>query len=139
MDPTRFPNLDRAPDRNAQPPAPASRLAQGISTALFCGIAALIGSCFFKGGDTAAKPDPHLTRAQAAVVALKASLRDPASFQPASARLLQDGTLCLVYRAKNGFGGMNVEYMAVPPAGSAATPFDAACSGRSGRDIMDRL
>ena len=48
---------------------------------------------------------------QAAIAAkpVKKALRDPASVQWESVRVNDDGSLvCLVYRAKNGFGGMSL-------------------------------
>lgn len=46
--------------------------------------------------------------------ALKASLRDPDSLELGSVRANRDGTLvCMEYRARNGFGGLNKEILVV--------------------------
>lgn len=52
----------------------------------------------------------RLTAARAAATALKQSLRDPASVQWESILVSDDAkTVCVAYRARNGFGGLNRE------------------------------
>ncbi len=41
--------------------------------------------------------------------ALKGTMRNPDSFKVVSGIAFPDGTVCLMYRAQNGFGGMNVD------------------------------
>jgi hypothetical protein len=49
-------------------------------------------------------------QALAALSALRQAMREPSSFELIAATGTADGTrLCIVYRARNGFGGMNVE------------------------------
>ena len=56
----------------------------------------------------------HSDRMSASAIALrtiKMSLRDPDSVKWASVSASKDATIvCVEYRAKNGFGGMNLEY-----------------------------
>lgn len=55
------------------------------------------------------KRDSGIARAQVGAMMLKKAMRDPESFKLESA-LVIDGTnaVCYEYRARNGFGGMNV-------------------------------
>jgi hypothetical protein len=84
-----------------------------------------IGSSVFSSNSNSAKPAPQKTPQQLAAEAkkeaafqrtaditrqLKAALRDPESVQWESIRANDDASLvCLQYRARNGFGGMNRE------------------------------
>jgi hypothetical protein len=46
--------------------------------------------------------------------AVRRALRDPASFDPISVGGNADASrLCMIYRARNGFGGMTIEAMAL--------------------------
>lgn len=80
-----------------------------------------------------AAPDPRQLRAAAAGTALKASLRDPASLVIEKGRVSDDGSVvCIDYRARNGFGGMNREYVAFDKRGAMQTGpayWNAHCSG----------
>lgn len=58
--------------------------------------------------------DNRLTKAMHAGRVIKNSLRDPDSLKWQTIRTNDDATvLCYVYRARNGFGGMNLEHAAV--------------------------
>ena len=46
---------------------------------------------------------------------LRASMRDPDSFKLDTVLLVDDGTVCYQYRARNGFGGMNIEQAVLSP------------------------
>lgn len=62
-----------------------------------------------------AKKDADLHRYAVAVAAaksIKGAMRDPDSLKFDSMRVSEDGkTVCAEYRAKNGFGGMNKEFV----------------------------
>lgn len=77
--------------------------------------------------------------AQLAAKTLKSRMRDPSSFQLAEATLLDDGTVCLAYRARNGFGGMAMERAAAlaDGAGIVVNPaqYNKLCANRTGTDI----
>src|SRR6476469_7596301 len=52
----------------------------------------------------------RLVSAATVMASIKASLRDPQSVQWSSVKSDAEGTVvCVEYRARNGFGGMNVE------------------------------
>lgn len=58
-----------------------------------------------------AEEDLRFQKTVVAATAVKQSLRDPASLQWESIDANEDASvICLSYRAKNGFGGMNLEY-----------------------------
>lgn len=73
---------------------------------------------------------------------VKNALRDPASVQWESVRVNEDGSLvCLVYRAKNGFGGMNLA-PAVSVAGKISTDGDVwnkHCKGKTLFDLKEEV
>jgi hypothetical protein len=73
---------------------------------------------------------------------IKNALRDPASVQWDSVRVNDDGSLvCLVYRAKNGFGGMNLA-PAVSFEGKISTDGDVwtrYCKGKTLFDLKDEV
>ena len=55
------------------------------------------------------KQDEAVQRATVGAVALKKAMRDPESFKLESALVIEGtGAVCYGYRAKNGFGGMNM-------------------------------
>lgn len=58
--------------------------------------------------------DQRTIAAASAMKVLKSSLRDPKSVEWESARTNDTGTLvCISYRARNGFGGMNAAHLVV--------------------------
>lgn len=60
---------------------------------------------------------------QMAVSSLKKAARDPESLTVDVARTNKDGSvICLEYRARNGFGGMNREHLAVADGKANGTP-----------------
>lgn len=69
----------------------------------------------------------------AAVRAIRGRLRDPSSLEVHKAILIAaENTICIIYGAKNGFGGMNREYAAFVDGSPAS--YEAACNGKSGQD-----
>jgi hypothetical protein len=95
------------------------------------GVAAAL-AISYKGGPGAspspadaltAKVDPEakqLAVASAAMLQLRASMRDPRSFELAWAAAMPDGAICYLYRAHNGYGGMD-EQGAILRQGSLQT------------------
>jgi ribosomal protein L40E len=67
-----------------------------------------------------------------AVVAVKDAMRDPDSLKIESARTNEDGsTICVKYRARNGFGGMNqsfIVYLSGKPYRTSAA-WNKHCTG----------
>lgn len=97
--------------------------------------------------DSAADVEGNLAKTryyQAAITAklVKNALRDPASVQWESVRVNDDGSLvCLVYRATNGFGGMNLA-PAVSIGGKISTDGDVwnkHCKGKTLFDLKDEV
>ena len=78
-------------------------------------------------------------------VALKKAMKDPDAFKLTSAIVMQDGTACYEYRAKNSFGASFPGYAVMLPSGKMIVneqnenayyaAFQKGCSGKSGRDI----
>lgn len=69
-------------------------------------------------------------------------MREPKSFELISALGMETDVICLEYRARNGFGGMNVERSVV--VGTALTPssaktftktWNSRCAGKTGADL----
>lgn len=65
---------------------------------------------------TQAPPDPvaeaRFQKTAMFAAGVKSKMRDPSSFALESARSNEDATvICLEYRARNGFGGMNKEFI----------------------------
>lgn len=81
--------------------------------------------------------------ARAAAATLKTKMREPESFKVAEAILLDDGTVCMSYRARNGFGGMAVERAAVLPDGSGiatgTAQYNKLCADRAGQDVANAM
>lgn len=68
------------------------------------------------------------------VRALKASLKNPASFELVSVVRLNDGTLCLTYRATNSFNAIITEQKAITVASKFAD-YGKACAGKTGENL----
>lgn len=67
-----------------------------------------------------------------AAKALKQSLREPDSLDIISIRTDDPATtICIEYRARNGFGGMNIDHLVVLPNRSSdeASDWNAYCTG----------
>lgn len=81
-------------------------------------------------------PDPReiqFKQARLAALAIKQAVRDPDSLKFDSINTNEDGSVvCIEYRAKNGFGGVNREYLVydngAPREGSKA--WNKLCAGK---------
>lgn len=73
-------------------------------------------------GDTAAR-----------IGALKAGLKNPASFELVNVTRLADTTLCVSYRGTNSFNAIVTEHKAISPAGRLLDYSDT-CNGKSGQN-----
>lgn len=74
-------------------------------------------------------------RALQMVEAVKSSLRNPDSFTMSSVIYMKDGSICMSYRAQNGFGGMNVANSVETPKGKIlpeanGNAWDKYCGGK---------
>lgn len=67
--------------------------------------------------------------------ALKASTKNPSSFELTGATLMSDGTLCAEYRGTNSFNAIVPGNTAISSAG-AVVPWNKYCAGKSGRDFL---
>ncbi|MGN8004153.1 hypothetical protein ACTJKQ_13275 [Acidovorax sp. 22279] len=79
---------------------------------------ALLAAVF--SGACHAAPDPKAADAEAdfqfavkAAKLVKASAKDPSSFEVVQAGLVSGGPVCIVYRAKNSFNAVTTEMVAV--------------------------
>lgn len=66
--------------------------------------------------------------------ALKASTKNPNSFEIVSAILMNDGTLCATYRGTNSFNAVITENQAVAK-NLKIVDWNRFCGGKSGRDM----
>lgn len=79
------------------------------------------------------------------VAKLRGVVPEPESFRVASAKLVDDSSLCLIYRARNGIGGMSVEHAVITPKGEIAIhgtreyrlAFNTHCAGKSGSEVAE--
>ena len=74
----------------------------------------------FAAGGSVAAPDSKAADAEAdfqfavrAAKMVKASAKDPSSFEVVQAGLVPGGPVCIIYRAKNGFNAVTTEVIAV--------------------------
>ena len=79
-------------------------------------------------------------------VTLRKSMRDPDSFKVSSALEMEDGAVCYQYRARNGFGGMNVAQAVFTgdrfidesqPAFNKS--WKTECAGKIGKDVASEI
>lgn len=84
------------------------------------GRAGLALTAAFVAGLSVAAPDSKAADAEAdfqfavrAAKMVKASAKDPSSFEVVQAGLVPGGPVCIVYRAKNGFNAVTTEMIAV--------------------------
>lgn len=130
----------------------------GLAAVAFIVICMIVGSHRpSAGGNSVAeatdpspeKPDPHKAErdlqgktALAAGMALKSSARDPDSLVIETGLASGDGKLlCVRYRSRNGFGGMNREAVAffnsVPH--DSASFWNKHCANRTLNDVTDQV
>lgn len=77
------------------------------------------------------------------VAGLRDSMRDPQSFTLAWMTYMPSGAICAEYRARNGFGGLNVEHALETPGGAVragdfadfAAEWNRSCTRERGEDI----
>jgi hypothetical protein len=94
----------------------------------------------FASAEDAAKAADEIRFQKAALVAsaIKRSLRDPDSVKWAGIWTNDDAsTICIEYRARNGFGGMNHEHVAVTKAGASqeAEAWNRSCANKQLHDL----
>lgn len=68
---------------------------------------------------------------------LKGAMNNPDSFKVSKALYMDDGSLCVEYRATNGFGGVVPGYAVITPDIKLDTTFKAwkkYCAGKAGRE-----
>jgi hypothetical protein len=76
-------------------------------------------------------------RAKIAAFLLKKTMRDPESFTLESILVMHSGSVCIDYRARNGFNGMNKESavflakggLKVPSSDGFASAWNRSCAG----------
>lgn len=78
-------------------------------------------------------------RAAIGAASLYRAARNPDSFKLETALGMPDGTICFVYRAQNGFGGMNRENAVLPPNAksltTSASVWNKRCANKTGDDV----
>lgn len=92
----------------------------------------------------------NLQVAEAAAIArrLKNSMRDPDSFALSSVRLMEKSeAICFEYRARNGYGGMNVGHAALSTTEKFKTDempgfvslWNSDCAHKAGTEVSDTV
>lgn len=88
------------------------------------------------------KKDAQFSSASLVVRRLKASMNNPDSFELTQALEMKDGTLCLTYRARNGFNALvlnravvNSKVVATSDQEDFSFIWNKQCGGKSGDDI----
>jgi hypothetical protein len=77
-------------------------------------------------------------RATQAIGMLRTTMRNPDSFQPYSVIAMKDGSLCIGFRAQNGFGGMDKGLAVETPKGKITADADVYnhfCADKSGTEL----
>lgn len=115
-----------------KPAEPKKPMSRAMTLFMALGAVALIGGMVAQETAQPRTPDQiaadkeQAARAmivRMAVGGLKKAARDPDSLVVESARTNKDGTVvCLEYRARNGFGGMNREHLAIADGKAGGTP-----------------
>lgn len=96
------------------------------------------------------KKDGQIAMAQVGAKTLKSSMRDPDSFKLETALVMENGSVCYEYRARNGFGGMNRGQAVLQASGkkivfksSEEAGFNSLwnreCANKSGEDVADGI
>jgi len=137
-------NVAACPQCGSRPKKPTSLLTKVIASAFAISIgisiiAANSGDSENKSSTAAKRPaDPKkeaaFQKTVAVVRSIKASLRDPTSVQWEAILRNEDATVvCVVYRARNGFGGMNVEQVAYAnkKLSTSGTVWNKHCANKS--------
>ena len=89
-----------------------------------------------------------IARAANVAITLKRAMRDPDSFQLSSVFIIdKTNAICYEYRARNGFGGMDVGQAVLSPKGTFKTNemdgfhalWRSECHGKMGREEADAV
>jgi hypothetical protein len=81
-----------------------------------------------------AKSEVEFQSVVARLRALKASTKNPASFELVKALLTDDGTVCVVYRGTNSFNAVVTENRAISKD-ARVVDWNRFCGGKSGKDM----
>ena len=68
------------------------------------------------------------------ISALREEMNNPPSFELVEAINLANGTLCVTYRATNGFGGVVTDSKAIS-SGAKVIDYAKNCNGKTGEDV----
>ena len=86
-----------------------------------------------------AKNDPKLVRAAMGAASVIAVARNPDSVKFSRVFVTENGTACYLWRAQNGFGGMNVEHAVLLPTADnlsqSVALWNSRCAKKEGTDI----
>lgn len=141
-------------------PAPPSKVGNYIKLALGAVLLISIFRCIGDQEDRKSQADAERARAEAAktpeqraqeaakkakdeaefqsvvarLKALKASTKNPASFELVEALLMDDGTVCVVYRGTNSFNAVVTENKAIS-TDARVVDWNRYCGGKSGKDM----
>lgn len=80
-----------------------------------------------------AKQEAEFQRVVAVARAVKAGMKNPASFELVNAIYMPDGTVCLTYRGTNSFNAVVTQNTGVDAKGKVVT-WNAKCGGKTGND-----
>jgi hypothetical protein len=85
------------------------------------------------------KDDPKLDRAALGAASVIAAARNPDSVKFSLVTVLNNGTACYMWRAQNGFGGLNQEHAVLLPNASnlnqSTAVWNSRCANKSGIDM----
>jgi hypothetical protein len=84
---------------------------------------------------TTAQDEAEFQSVVAKIKALKATTKNPASFELVDAILLKNGALCVVYRGTNSFNAVVTQQTAVLP-NLAVGQWNSDCGGKTGKDYV---
>lgn len=86
--------------------------------------AGILALCFSGLAQADGVPEPYTSHFMVAMRHLHTSLRNPSTLSLIEVRAVKfTKTVCITYRAQNGFGGYSIERMAyIPTVGAVLTP-----------------
>lgn len=95
------------------------------------------------------KDDEAIQKATIGAIALKKAMRDPESFKLESALVINDtGAVCYDYRARNGFGGVNVGHAVLASDGKRFKTneedgftklWNKECVNKTGKEVVTAI
>lgn len=133
---------EKCPHCGAKAPKPTSRLAIGI-VGLLC---IFILKAALESGDPPPQPrvksaaelqrDQELKQAVGALIVLKRSMKNPASFELVDLQLMQGPAYCVVYRGTNSFNAIiTSRHVFMDGLSSSTEPdWNKHCGGKTGTD-----